>query len=93
MTVPDSAKSETLFYIAGPTMTAKNTALRVIPEKTVYMPGETARVMVTVPFTGAQILLTLEKGGIISREVFTLSGNTFTREYKVDDTLIPNAYV
>jgi alpha-2-macroglobulin len=65
----------------------------VIPEKTVYMPGETARVMVTVPFTGAQILLTLEKGGIISREVFTLSGNTFTREYKVDDTLIPNAYV
>ena len=29
----------------------------------------------------------------MSHEYFTLTGNTFTREYKVDDTLIPNAYI
>ena len=30
---------------------------------------------------------------MIAREYFTLTGNTFTREYKVDDTLLPNAYI
>lgn len=39
----------------------KGSALRVIPEKTVYKPGETARVLVTVPFTGSHILMTVEK--------------------------------
>lgn len=29
----------------------------------------------------------------MKHEYFTLSGNTFTREYKVDDTMIPNAYI
>ena len=49
--------------------------------------------LVTVPFPNAHILLTLEKGGIMSHEYFTLTGNTFIREYKVDDTLTPNAYI
>lgn len=60
-TVPDSAISETLFYIAGDMMGMRGNTLRVIPEKTVYKPGDTARVLVTVPFTGSHILMTVEK--------------------------------
>ncbi len=42
-------------------MTLRDSTLRVIPEKTVYKMGETARVLIQVPFTGATLLITKEK--------------------------------
>ncbi len=40
----------------------QGSTVRVIPEKTIYKPGEIARVLVTVPFPSSHILLTVEKG-------------------------------
>ena len=91
--LPERVRREVTFYIAGNTTGNLGSTVRVIPEKTLYMPGETARVFVTVPFTGSHILLTLEKWGILQKQYFTLSGNTFTHEYRIDDTLLPNAYI
>lgn len=59
--LPERVRREVTFYIAGNTTGNLGSTVRVIPEKTLYMPGETARVFVTVPFTGSHILLTLEK--------------------------------
>lgn len=90
---PEASITDTLFYIAGAESSIRDTTLRVIPERTVYSYGDTARVLVQVPFTGSYILLTKEKGGVFDKEYFYLSGNTFTREIKVDDTMMPNAYI
>jgi uncharacterized protein YfaS (alpha-2-macroglobulin family) len=92
-TPPESSVSESIFYISGPVMSLGSNTLRVIPEKTVYQAGETAKVMFQVPFTGAYLLITKEKWWVIDREYLYLSGNTLTREYRIDDTFLPNAYI
>lgn len=60
-TPPESMITDTLFYIAGAESSLRDSTLRVIPERTVYSYGDTARVLVQVPFTGSYILLTKEK--------------------------------
>jgi alpha-2-macroglobulin len=91
--VPDSSISDTIFYIAWDISSSRDNALRVISERTVYKLWEKARVIVQVPFTGSYLLITREKGWVIDREYTYLSGNTLTREYTIDDTMIPNAYI
>jgi alpha-2-macroglobulin len=90
---PEKSISDTLFYITGGPVTLRDSTLRVIPERTIYRAWETARVMIQVPFTGAYLLITKEKWWVTDREYTYLSGNTLTREYSVDDTMLPNAYI
>ncbi len=59
--VPEEMISDTLFYISGDTSSLKDSKLRVIPDKTIYQPGETAHVMIQLPFTGSYLLITEEK--------------------------------
>ena len=91
--VPESSISDTIFYISGDYATMKSSTLRVVPERTIYKAWETARVLIQVPFTGSYLLITKEKWGVIDREYLYLSGNTLTREYPIDDTMRPNAYI
>jgi uncharacterized protein YfaS (alpha-2-macroglobulin family) len=90
--LPETATSDTLLYIAG-TYVNGESQLRVIPEKTVYHMGETARVMIVTPFTGGYVYLTRERGWVIDYEYATLTGNTLVRDYLVDDTAVPNVYI
>jgi uncharacterized protein YfaS (alpha-2-macroglobulin family) len=46
----------------------------VLPEKTAYEPGETARLQVRMPFREATVLVTVEREGIIDSRVVSLSG-------------------
>jgi alpha-2-macroglobulin len=91
--VPESAIHETTFYITGDRMDSRDATLRVIPEKTVYKAGETARVLIQIPFTGSTLLITKEKWWVIDRETLFLTGNTLVREYVIDGTFLPNAYI
>lgn len=90
--IPEYAISDTLLYIAGDVQN-KNTALRVLPEKTVYRLGEKARVMITTPFTGGYLYLTRERGGVLDYEYIKMTGNTLVKEYTVDDSFAPNLYI
>lgn len=89
---PSESISDTLFYIAGDFQN-KDSYLRVIPEKTVYHLWETARVMITTPFTGGYLYLTRERGWVIDHEYIKLTGNTLTKEYVVDESFAPNLYI
>jgi uncharacterized protein YfaS (alpha-2-macroglobulin family) len=91
--IPESSVSDTIFYISWDLSSMKDSALRVIPERTIYKMWEKARVMIQVPFTGSHLLITREKWWVIDREYTYLSGNTLTREYTIDDSMIPNAYI
>ncbi|WP_406953022.1 alpha-2-macroglobulin family protein [Paraburkholderia guartelaensis] len=65
----------------------------VLPEKTSYEPGETARFQVRMPFRFATALVAVEREGIIETHVVQLDGRDPTVELKVSETWGPNVYV
>nr|WP_322030388.1 MG2 domain-containing protein [Paraburkholderia sp. J76] len=65
----------------------------VLPEKTSYEPGETARFQVRMPFRFATALVAVEREGIIETHVVQIDGRDPTIELKVSDTWGPNVYV
>lgn len=65
----------------------------VLPEKTSYEPGETARFQVRMPFRFATALVAVEREGIIDTRVVQLNGTDPTIELKVNEAWGPNVYV
>ena len=65
----------------------------VLPEKTSYEPGETARFQVRMPFRFATALVAVEREGIIETHVVQLDGRDPTIQLKVSDQWGPNVYV
>ena len=65
----------------------------VLPEKTAYEPGETARFQVRMPFRFATALVAVEREGILETHVVQLDGKDPTVELKVNEAWGPNVYV
>ena len=65
----------------------------VLPEKTRYEPGETARLQVRMPFRAATALVAVEREGIIETRVVTLRGDDPTIALKIGKGWGPNVYV
>ena len=90
---PQESIHETLIYLTGDYQ-SRDSTLRVIPERTIYHDGETARVLITTPFSsGGHLYITRERGGIIDHEYVAYSGSTYTRDYPIDDSFYPNVYI
>lgn len=69
------------------------TALPLVPEKTAYAVGDTARVLVKNPWPGAKALVTIERYGIIDRFVKTLEGGAPVLEIPIKPDYLPGAYL
>ena len=67
--------------------------LELVPEKTSYAPGETARLLVPSPFETATALVTVEREGILSSRVVELSGSAPQIEIPLTEQHLPNAFV
>ncbi|PID86289.1 hypothetical protein CSB08_01355 [Candidatus Gracilibacteria bacterium] len=67
--------------------------IKVISEKVSYKLGDKARILVRLPFSEGKVLLTHEKLGVINSEYIDVKGNTFFKEFVVDDTYMPNSYI
>ena len=65
----------------------------VLPEKTRYEPGETARLQVRMPFREATALVTVEREGVVDSRLVTLRGRDPTVELKIEPGWAPNVYV
>ncbi|OUL84744.1 alpha-2-macroglobulin family protein [Paraburkholderia hospita] len=65
----------------------------VLPEKSAYEPGETARFQVRMPFRFATALVAVEREGIVETHVVKLDGKDPTVELKVSEAWGPNVYV
>ena len=60
---------------------ANDDALEIVPEKSTYGIGETARYLVKNPYPGARALVTIERYGTISHWVQTLESSTPVIEF------------
>ncbi len=65
----------------------------VIAEQTSYKAGETARFQVRMPFRSATALVTVEREGVLSSYVTTLSGKDPVVEVSMPGAYAPNVYV
>ncbi|MDR5793227.1 MG2 domain-containing protein [Caballeronia sp. LZ008] len=65
----------------------------VLPEKTSYEPGETARFQVRMPFRSATALVAVEREGIVETRVVELNGTDPSVELKIEASWAPNVYV
>ena len=65
----------------------------LIPEKTEYKAGDTARFQVRMPFRAAEALVTVEREGVLSSFVTKLSGADPVVEVKLPANYAPNVYV
>ena len=65
----------------------------ILPEKSSYEPGETARFQVRMPFRAATALVAVEREGIVETHVVELNGKDPTIDLKVQDAWGPNVYV
>ncbi len=65
----------------------------LIPERTDYAPGDTARLQVRMPFRSATALVTVEREGVVSSFVTTLTGTNPVVEVPMTGAYAPNVYV
>ncbi len=69
------------------------TGLDLVPDKTVYAAGDTARVLVTSQHKNVQALFTVEANGVLRQEVLEIKGHTALVEVPVVAALhAPNVY-
>ena len=92
-----STTTKTSFYALGTGYTAwerfDHNRITLVPEKTTYRPGDTARIMIQSPWERATALLTTEREGVKTRRQFAI---TSTQQYVTVPILeedIPNVYV
>jgi uncharacterized protein YfaS (alpha-2-macroglobulin family) len=92
-----STTTATSFYAVGPGYTAwaryDHNRIDLVPERTNYRPGDTARILVKSPWEKATALLTTEREGVRTHKVFTLSSTQETVEVPIRDEDVPNVYV
>ncbi|MFW5718525.1 MAG: alpha-2-macroglobulin family protein, partial [Spirochaetota bacterium] len=90
-------RTEIPFYATGSgwVQTASQTPqdIDMVVDKSVYEPGETARILVQSPLPEGRYLLTIEREGIISERVVELSGSNEVIEVPVRDEYVPIFYV
>ena len=85
------------FYALGEGYTAwrryDHQRIDLLPEKTTYKPGETARILIKSPWEQATALITTEREGIRSQRRFALTSTQQTVEVPIAEADIPNVYV
>jgi uncharacterized protein YfaS (alpha-2-macroglobulin family) len=92
-----STRTALSFYALGGGYTAweryDHNRIDLIPEKTTYRPGDTARLLVKSPWETATALVTTEREGVRSHRTFTLDSTQQTVSVPVTEGDIPNVFV
>jgi uncharacterized protein YfaS (alpha-2-macroglobulin family) len=93
----NTIRSEAYFYATGEGYVSwersDDDRIDLIPERTTYRPGETARFMVASPYERATALITVERDGILSSRVETLVGSAPQIEVPLTEAHLPNVFV
>ncbi|MFN8557016.1 MAG: hypothetical protein U0531_06590 [Dehalococcoidia bacterium] len=90
-------RSASAIYVTAaafvPWQVTNDERLQLVADRTGYQPGDVARVLVPAPFAGAIGLVTVERQGVIAREVRTFTGNSEVLEVPIAATYLPNVFV
>ena len=67
--------------------------IEITPDKTLYNPGENAKLLVKSPLPKGTYLMTVEREGILSEKIINLESSTSVIELPVEEKYLPNVYV
>ena len=68
--------------------------INLVPDRESYAPGDVANILVPLPVRGpAQALLTIERGGVLEEQVFTLEGSSDRIQVRITPDHAPNVFV
>ncbi|HDQ71493.1 MAG TPA: alpha-2-macroglobulin [Chloroflexi bacterium] len=68
--------------------------ITLISDKSTYVPGETAEILIPSPFTGEHwAWITVERGGVLQQEVLKLESNSTLYRLPITADHAPNVYV
>jgi uncharacterized protein YfaS (alpha-2-macroglobulin family) len=85
------------FYVIGNGYTAwqrfDNNRIELVPERSIYKPGDTARLMIQSPWEQATAILTTEREGIRSHREFALTSTNQSIDVPIAEADIPNVFV
>ncbi len=71
-----------------------NDRISLISDKSSYVPGETARILIPSPFQGEHwALVSIERGGILQYQLIKITSSTQIYELPITSDLAPNVYV
>ncbi|MBP7263364.1 MAG: hypothetical protein KBB32_04255 [Spirochaetia bacterium] len=91
------AKTSVRFYATGSSWVRNATetpsSIELIPDRTEYLPGQTARILVRSPLSDARYLLTVERQGIESQKIITISDGNPVIEIPITEDHVPVIYV
>ncbi|MBI2267217.1 MAG: hypothetical protein HYU64_18985 [Armatimonadetes bacterium] len=86
--------ASTYFWVAGAGYRGyRGTSIEMIPDKKTYQPGDTAQILLNLPFDGAGILLTVEGREIFSKEVLEPQGSSASLEIPIEESYSPGVQV
>ncbi|MEZ5418031.1 MAG: MG2 domain-containing protein [Vicinamibacterales bacterium] len=92
-----SSVTRTSFYVLGEGYTAwaryDHNRIDLVPEKTTYRPGESARIMIQSPWEQATALVTTEREGIRSHRRFALTSTQQSIAVPIGEDDVPNVFV
>lgn len=72
---------------------ADNDLIELVADRAAYEPGQTARILVPSPFDEATALVTVERNGVLSHEVQTITGGAPFVRVPLTDAHLPNVFV
>ncbi|MBN1542884.1 Ig-like domain-containing protein [candidate division KSB1 bacterium] len=85
------------FYVAGkdyvPWERSEDDRIELIADQSMYAPGDIAQILVKSPFESAEVLVTIEREGILSQETLTLQGSAPTIAVPIESDYLPNVFV
>ncbi|NDJ77478.1 MAG: hypothetical protein GYB65_14595, partial [Chloroflexi bacterium] len=85
------------FWVTGETSVwwgRPSNQIDMIADKDSYAPGDTAEILIPVPFTGeSHVLVTVERAGIQQYEVFRVEGSTLVYELPITENHVPTIYI
>ena len=70
-----------------------NDRIDLVADKREYQPGDVAEILVPSPYRDAQLLVSIERGTLISHRVLTQTSNSMVITVPVRSDYVPNVYV
>ena len=90
-------ESEFTLWVAGgkqpPKHGVEEEEVKLIPDRKEYKAGDTAQILVQVPFFPAEATMTLRRSGIVKTERFRIDGPTYTLRIPIEAAWTPNVHV
>ena len=94
----NEARASTYLWIAGkdyiPWQQTNDRSFRLVADRSSYVPGDTAEILIASPFQGeAYALVTVERGHIRHYEVVKLESNSTIYKLPITAEMAPNVYL